>query len=147
MITEFKVRFYIDENGDLRNLIQISSRSLIGELSGVLNSYDHTRRVKVRGETYLAHRIVYCINNGREPKYELCLINGCYVDMRRTGKKILKIRKDNDSGVTGVYYSRAQSCYRASIFVNGGHHNLGSFQNIDDAKIARRRAEKLYGFI
>lgn len=54
-------------------------------------------------------------------------------------------RKNNTSGVNGVYETR-NGKWRASIRVNNRLHNLGTFPSKTDAISARKEAEKGLGF-
>lgn len=56
-----------------------------------------------------------------------------------------KIRSDNTTGVTGVKiitYRSGKKAYQADITIKGKRYYLGRYQNIDDAKKARKEAEK-----
>lgn len=59
-----------------------------------------------------------------------------------------KIRRDNKSGVTGVYFDnhKRQQYWIASIGVNGKTIKLGRFKDKRKAIIARRIAEKKYNY-
>lgn len=52
----------------------------------------------------------------------------------------------NTSGVTGVYWHKKTSNWRAMIRVNDVLKHLGCFDSFEMAVIARREAEKRYGF-
>lgn len=53
------------------------------------------------------------------------------------------LRKDNSSGVTGVYKQRSNS-WNVQITKNGVTFNLGNYRNFRKAMTARRRAERRF---
>lgn len=53
-------------------------------------------------------------------------------------------RKQNKSGVVGVSVNRKGNKWYSKITVNGKIINLGTFTNIEDARLARIEAEKKY---
>ena len=54
------------------------------------------------------------------------------------------LRKDNTSGVTGVYFDKTNNNWYASITIFGKHIKLGTFANKEDAIKARLNAEVKY---
>ena len=44
------------------------------------------------------------------------------------------IRKNNTSGVKGVYWEKKSNCWHAQCFVNYQNHFLGRYKNIEEAK-------------
>lgn len=54
------------------------------------------------------------------------------------------IRINNNSGIIGVSYDDKNNKWRSSITVNFKSHNLGRYINIEDAIVARLKAEVLY---
>ncbi len=58
--------------------------------------------------------------------------------------KNLPKRKDNTSGVTGIYFR--DNRWQAAIKVNKKQLHLGSFKTKDEAVAARLEAERLYGY-
>ena len=55
------------------------------------------------------------------------------------------MRKDNTSGVTGVFWHKKADKWTAQITINGKHYSLGLFEDKEDAIKARQEAEeKLY---
>lgn len=52
-----------------------------------------------------------------------------------------KMRKDNTTGVTGVYL--VQGYYRAEIGFQGKHYLLGSYKKLETAAAVRKEAEKV----
>lgn len=56
------------------------------------------------------------------------------------------VRKNNTSGVPGVEWAASKRRWRASICFKGRRRYLGSFEKLEDAAAARRRAEaELFG--
>ena len=55
-----------------------------------------------------------------------------------------KLRSNNSSGVTGVYWQTKTKKWVATIMVNKNRIQLGSFDNFDDAVKARKDAEDKY---
>lgn len=53
-------------------------------------------------------------------------------------------RKDNTSGHKGVHYDKSRDKYMAHISLGGNMKNLGRFDNIEDAILMRKTAEKQY---
>jgi len=54
------------------------------------------------------------------------------------------LRKDNATGVKGVYLEGCTKKYRAAIAISGRQYKLGRYANIDDAICARKEAEDKY---
>lgn len=55
-----------------------------------------------------------------------------------------KLRKNNTSGVNGVFWDKQLQKYRTYIFVQGEKINLGCYSKLEDAKKARELAEDKY---
>ena len=54
--------------------------------------------------------------------------------------------KNNTSGVKGISYRKDNNRWRARIMFNGKPIDLGTFDSLEDAKIARqKKAKELYG--
>lgn len=64
----------------------------------------------------------------------------------KENNKNASIRSDNKSGICGVSFRKRRNKWVAQIRVSGKNKTLGWFSNIEDAKSARYRAEKEYGF-
>ena len=90
---------------------------------------------------------------------EICLKNGhttscgCKVDPSRychfvdgTFVEAIQARtmlKNNTSGVRGVYLNQRTQRWVARIGFRGKTYNLGSFENLEDAKKARKSGEEM----
>lgn len=55
-----------------------------------------------------------------------------------------RVRKTNNTGVTGVSKRKDSGKYRATISVNGKRIDLGTHENLEDAINARKKAENKY---
>ena len=78
-------------------------------------------------------------------------INGNKLDCRKNNLRVIthslnasnqKLSSRNTSGVIGVSYDSARKKWKSEIKVNKKRFNLGRFDFIDDAIIARLKAEK-----
>ncbi len=111
--------------------------------------------VRLQGQSYLAHRVVWCLHHGQWPTELIDHINGFRHDNRienlrecTVAENRLNVRKTrNDSGVVGVTWAKKEGNWRASIQVNGVGINLGHFADLGDAIACRRAAERKYGFL
>ena len=114
----------------------------------------HTRpdlyiAVSLKGQIYLAHRVVWCLHYGYWPTELIDHINGIRHDNRienlrevTVAENRLNVRQArNDSGVVGVTWAKKERNWRASININGKGVNLGHFSNLNDAIAARKAAE------
>lgn len=104
-----------------------------------------------RGKRYLGHRIAWLLHYKVLPKKCIDHING-----NRTDNSIINLReatvkennrnvsakKNNELGIKGIKNESGK--YRARIFVDGKHINLGLFADLQNAINARREAEELH---
>lgn len=111
----------------------------------------------INGKRYFQHRfILFGFNR------EINLKNGVVDHINRNKKDNRKnnlritsnsvnqfnrgLRKDNQSGHTGVSYLQRDKLFRATINKGGRSYNLGDFSTLNEAVTARKIAEqKLYG--
>ena len=100
---------------------------------------------------YLAHRLAWLYTYGEWPKNALDHINRIRTDNRianlRPATHALNNqnatkRRDNKSGVTGVWRNEKLSKWQAYIRINGRHIHLGLFDDFDAAVQMRRDAER-----
>lgn len=92
------------------------------------------------------------------PKKEGCVvdhINGDKYDNRRENLRLIsqransintKVSKNNKSGQTGVFFDVRINKWLARISPNSKSIHLGSFATIEEATLARRKAEKEHQF-
>jgi hypothetical protein len=57
-----------------------------------------------------------------------------------------KKRKDNVSGVTGVYFDKRSGKWLSVIYAYNKRIHLGTFKTFEDAVATRKEAENKYGF-
>lgn len=110
----------------------------------------HIDRIK-----YQSHRVIFCIYHGRWPSGPIDHRNG-----DRSDNRILNIfdvsveenncnrrkLRNNNTGVTGVYWHSEKGMYAAQIERSGKRQHLGYFTAIELAKAAREAAEKQMNF-
>ena len=114
--------------------------------SGGFSGYFH---VQLLGKNYLTHRLIFLMFNGYLPK-EVDHVNGKKGDNRienlRASDKTQnqhnsKIRKDNTTGVKGVYPCNGK--YKAQLQSNKQRYLVGYFDTIEEAAeaIKKKRIE------
>jgi len=115
--------------------------------AGYLNGY-------INGVPYLAHRIIWKIVTGEEPKF-IDHINGVTFDnswanlrsiSRDENQKNTARPQRNTSGIMGVHWHTGIQKWTANITVGGRLTHLGVFDSKEDAAVARKSAENVYGY-
>jgi len=123
-----------------------------GDFAGYINKRGY-HKISVDGVDYSAHRIAWKIFYNEEPSD---IID--HVDRNKQNNKIenlrlatnqqncmnVEVKKNNTSGVKGVYFNKKQQKWVARIGFNYNKINLGSFEKIEDAARAYKNAEKKY---
>lgn len=111
--------------------------------------------IGVGGVVYLAHRLAWLLWYGYWPEEQID-----HIDHDRTNNRLSNLRlvtaqgnkmneskrKDNKSGVTGVYWSNARKQWIACLYQHGKFIHLGSFSDKGKAVEARELANENYGF-
>ena len=102
-----------------------------------------------------AHRAAWCFTYGKWPKFSIDHMDGnrqnnCILNLRDVthseNLKNVKMRSDNTSGKTGVYFSKKSSLWYAKISVDGKVVNLGWSKNKNHVIRLRKIAEKKHGY-
>lgn len=109
----------------------------------------------VNGSNYRAHRIIWCMVHGFDPKEEIDHISGDPADNRISNLRVVttlenmrnvKRPSNNKSGVIGVNWDKEKEKWHASIAVEGRQIFLGYFADLGLAAAARQGAERCLGF-
>lgn len=116
------------------------------------------RQVRLNGTLYTEHQIVWCIEYGQIPDLidhkDGDGLNNSITNLKSSDKvgngKNCKIKSNNTSGVTGVYWHKVNSNWVAEgHYTDGGKKrkkSLGSYTNIEDAAKARKIWEQEQGY-
>lgn len=111
--------------------------------------------ITILDKKYRAHRLAWLYMTGEFPSDQIDHINGIRSDNRwsnlrsvtnEINAKNQKRKKNNSSGVTGVWWSKQKRKWVAEIMVNYKKIHIGLFSEIEKATAARKEAEKMYGF-
>jgi hypothetical protein len=111
------------------------------------------RKISVDGIDYTEHRLAWKIFYNFDPTDQID-----HIDRNRQNNKISNLRlatnqqncmntgikKNNTSGVTGVYFYKKQQKWVARIGFNYKKINLGSFDTIEEATLAYKNAKEKY---
>jgi len=153
-----KLLHYDPETGIFTHLTRRTNAIKIAQIAGtkhVSKSGKTYVRIKIAGERHLAHVLVWLYIYGCFPKGDIDHINGNGQDnklinlrevSRRENSKNTRRYSNNTSGVCGVSWFRQSGKWRAVIRSEGILKHLGLFDNLADAKKARKEAEVFYGF-
>ena len=143
---------YDSENGLFSwNVTRGKSRK--GNVAGHKNKIGYIE-IGLDNKLYLAHRLVFVYLHG------CCNGNVDHIDGNPGNNKVGNLRladpqtnarnaskpKSNKSGRVGVSFDAVNGKWRATIKANRKQIHLGRFHSIDDAILARAKAESYYGF-
>jgi hypothetical protein len=109
----------------------------------------------IDGVKHQSHRLAWLYVYGKHPKRQIDHIDGDGLNNRinnlrdvtcRENLKNSRLRSNNTSGVSGVYFHKPSGKWQALIFTNSGRKYLGTFVDIKDAIAAREGAEIEHGY-
>ncbi len=122
---------------------------------GTLNKKTGYIYICIDYQIYLAHRLAWFYVYGYFPENEIDHINGIRSDNRiynlrevshQCNMRNCKLRKNNKSGITGVYFEKKTNKYLVQIGVDNITKSIGKFKDFDDAVKARWKAEIKYDY-
>ena len=131
-------------------LISIDKIPLVKDYIWSLTSNGYTfSRTKNSQKGDLIHRLIMNPDKGEVVDH----INGNKLDNRNDNLRVCsysqnlmnaKLKNNNTSGVTGVWYNKKNGKWYAEIFFDGNKKNIGGYLNKKDAITSRREAERVY---
>ncbi|MGL5904208.1 MAG: HNH endonuclease [Cetobacterium sp.] len=150
--------FYYDaETGIVTWKIKPARRVKIGDIVGRLRPDGYLQFSKLY-KTYLLHRVIWdmCFPDDKLGPDDFI----DHIDHIRTNNRLSNLRKasrkqnmqnqslrrNNSSGVTGVYWSAKRSKWFADICIDYKTTYLGAFDTLEDAVASRKEAEIKHGF-
>lgn len=130
----------------------LSIRAMAGSIAGssAKNGY---RKTSIRGREHYLHRLAWAMSHGAWPIGQIDHVNGVRSDNRicnlreaSPSQNVMnsKTRRDNLSGVKGVYWVACRNKWSCRITRDGNTVFLGYFHTIEDARIARDQAAAIY---
>jgi len=131
-----------------------ASNAQLGDVAGWVNERRY-RLIKIDNITHRVHRLAWLYVYGKFPTNEIDHINHDRSDNRIANLREAtshenslnkELQARNTSGVNGVTWRKMEKKWCAQIGVNGETLHLGRFINFDDAVVARKAADKKYGY-
>lgn len=110
---------------------------------------------KIDRVTFQAHRVIWALYYGAWPDGQIDHVNGVKAANRISNLRVVtnqenlrnqQMRRNNTSGVTGVYWHKGNGAWKAQIMVSGKYLHLGYFDSLEEATGVRSEAAKRYGF-
>lgn len=136
---------------------KISSKTVIGQRAGSVSKRDSKRVIRLFGELYMEHRIIWLYVTGSWPQWHIDHIdhneqNNRFSNLRdvppAVNNRNSSKRSDNTTGHVGVWINKLNSRkkYMAELTLNGERCHYSSHYTLQDAVAARKQAERDYGF-
>ena len=147
---------YLDYNkltGILSWKKKLGSKCIVGQEVGYVST-DGYRYFGFKGKTLKSHRIIYFMVTKILPDYidhdDRNRLNNKWGNLKAStmtqNNKNCNKQRNNKSGITGVSWSTERQKWVARISNNNKPIPLGRFVNLQDAIIARQKAEVKYGY-
>ena len=144
-------KLFAYQDGELIWKVSLSNRAPKGSKVSGVNPAGY-KRLRVRGDLYMAHKIVWLLHHGYIPGMVDHIDgdpgNNRIENLRLCGKTTngynAKISKRNTSGVKGVSWNKMNKNWRAGIQVDGKRVEVGSFPSKSEAISAISKARYKY---
>ena len=140
------------ETGVLTRKVSTSNRVKVGSEAGYLHEETGYRQVRVDGQTYRAHRLIWRWVTGDDPvtkqidHIDRNRSNNSWSNLRLADSVMnssnQSLRKDNSTGVTGITRNCKTPQWNARIKINKRQYQK-YFKNFDDA-VAWRKDLEMY---
>lgn len=146
---------YNKETGEIRRKVALSNKVRVGDLVGTNNcGYLY---VSINYRMYAVHRICYIMGGGiLTSELQIDHLNHLRSDNRFCNLRAVndtnnatnqKIRSNNKSGYIGVCWNQLNQKWRARINYMGKQIEVGSFDDLESAYIARNKKADDLGFL
>jgi len=154
-----RIVHYDPETGIMTHRVKLANRTKVGSEVGWLDKSPKCgyRRVTIKGETYLVHRLAWLYVYGEWPDEQLDHINRVRIDNRISNLRDVtnqenqfNTSKNSNKSVpyVGVYYHKANRKWTAAISwkKDGKKHQkyLGSFETPEMASAAYLQAKSVH---
>jgi hypothetical protein len=145
-----EVLHYDPETGDFTWKVTNGGWIKAGEIAGSIHHSGY-RVIMIDGKSYQAHRLSVLYMEGFMPELTVDHIwrdraDNRYKGLREASRQCQTrncgIRKDNTSGVKGVFFDNIKGKFTSQITVNRKHKHLGYFDSLLDAAYTRYAAEQ-----
>jgi hypothetical protein len=141
---------YDAATGVLRWRVKTNRRIVVNSVAGTINDFGY-RVIRLDGQRYRAHRLVWFYEHGGWPKNDIDHINGKPDDNRlenlrdvTTAENIqnqVAAHRRNRSGRLGV--TRRKHGFEARIYTHGVAESLGVFDTAEEAEAAYIKAKRI----
>lgn len=143
---------YNPETGEFLHRIPTHQASA-GDIPGYIGNHGYWV-CSVGGTEYLIHRLIWLYMTGIMPDMVDHInhdkLDNRWVNLRKVNNTEntmnCSVSKNSTTKVNGVSFMKARGKYRAYIMVNRKQINLGLYTTMEEAAIARAKADKEYGF-
>lgn len=138
---------YSPDTGDFIWRVNRSRTAKANAPAGTKNNLGYIRII-VCGKQYAAHRLAWLYVHGQWPTSEIDHINQNKADNRianlRQVTRSENCQNKSDATLPGITWHKPTAKWQARIKINQKLIHLGVFQDIEDAKAARKQAEQKY---
>lgn len=153
MLSKFRVEQLLsfdEKNGVFVWKFNRGGKAQKGSIAGGVDSKGY-RQIRIDGTLYLAHRLVWLITYGEWPEHDIDHVDRNPLNIRpenlrkcsdHENQQNVAPRKDNKSGVAGVYFYEKSKKWKAHITFKGRTLHLGTFSTFEDAVEARLKAKR-----
>lgn len=148
---EMLLEYFEYKDGILYNKKYRCSRAVIGDVAGTLSNTGYYT-TWVNSIRFSIHRLIFMMHHGYLPK----IID--HIDGNRLNNKIENLREatfsDNccnrnghgKTGIKGIHWNKYHKKWTVVCWKNKKYHFIGHFKNIEDAKVAVKKArDELHG--
>lgn len=122
-----------------------------GRIAGTVNTQGY-RYIQLNKKLYRAHRLAFEFMNKAIPE-QVDHINGNRDDNRWSNlrpasaaenQRNTKLRKDNKSGVKGVFWRKDRNTYQVRMRINNIYKSFGCYKDLELAELVATEARNKY---